>query len=159
MLDMKISLTRAILLSIIQKLIKYFSNKFSNNGSRVKFYKLSIKKFETVTHNAGINLKKINDSGCLESINNFLFQSISKGYPFSNKDIALILAKENSWGLSSKEIIQLATTFCKTLLHSIERDYDYDFSDMCIIFNLKESKFIEKLNDLFRLNTEYYKKF
>lgn len=161
MLDMNTSLLKTVLQPITQKLLGYLFDRFSNKGIKIKFYRLCLKKFEIVVQNAGLSLKKINGSDSLICINHFLFQSIYKGYPFSNKDIALILAKENSWRLDSIGITQLATTFCQTLLHSIERDGEYNshFKEMCIISNLKDSNFNEILNDRSRLNKEYYEHF
>lgn len=161
MLDTNISLIKTVLQPITQKLLGYLFDGFSNKRIKVKFYRLCLKKFEIVVQNAGLSLKKINGSDSLRRINHFFFQSINKGYPFSNKDIALILAKENIWRLDSIEITQLATTFCQTLLHSIERDDEYNsfFRELCIISNLKDSNFNEILNDRTHLNKEYYEHF
>ncbi|MFC0276845.1 hypothetical protein ACFFH2_09055 [Enterococcus devriesei] len=156
-----ISFLKCAFLPPIQKLMNDQIEKFYCRNQKQELHRSWNEFFKKVVLNAGISEKRFKEAKCSKTISNFLFQSIIKGYSFSNKDIVLILAKENCWGLSSADIIVLATTFCNSLRHSIKkvsRD-DLFIDEVYIPFDLSVPAFVKKINSFSSLNKEYYNHF
>jgi len=161
---MIVNLTSFLKSALLPTIRKLLSNQFENfflGGKRRKLYKSWKKQFKRVFLNARLSEKKFDDSNCSKMISNLLFQSTIKGYPFSNKDLVLILAKENCWGLSSADIINLVTTFCDSLRPSLKKvnRTDLFIDEVYIELDLSEPTFVQKINNYSGLNKEYYKHF
>lgn len=164
-----ISILNIIKPQLIMHSLKKWYYKFHFKNKKDKLQYLWEEPLLKATQNAGISAERYNNSCASVAIGNLFCQSIRKGNSISNKDIALILARENCLGLNSAGIGDIATTFCIFLNRSIEQDMPiklyfegmgfYLNTEVCEIYDFSTSNFLDKLNNSFAFNEEYYNHF